>query len=94
MFKSLFLFFLKSFKTKTQLKLKILSLSKQLEILQRTSPKNKFSRSDRLFFCLIKDFLSNWKERLFIIKPETVIKWHKTLLLIIYHGVRPGFMEN
>jgi urease alpha subunit len=21
--------------------------------------------------------LSNWKERMFIVKPETVIKWHR-----------------
>jgi hypothetical protein len=26
----------------------------------------------------MKDLLSNWKERIFIVKPETVIKWHRT----------------
>src|ERR1035437_4539821 len=24
------------------------------------------------------DLLSNWKERIFIVKPETVIKWHRS----------------
>ena len=78
MLKSLLLFFQKSFTTKNQLILENLFLTKQLEILQRTSPKFEFRRTDRLFFCLIKDLLSNRKERIFIVKPETVIKWHRT----------------
>jgi ATP/maltotriose-dependent transcriptional regulator MalT len=24
------------------------------------------------------EWLSNWKVRMFIVKPETVIKWHRT----------------
>ena len=31
-----------------------------------------------MFFSLIMDLLSNWKARMFIVKPETVIKWHRT----------------
>jgi hypothetical protein len=31
-----------------------------------------------MIFSLIKDLLSNWRERLLIVKPETVIKWHRT----------------
>ena len=34
-------------------------------------------RSDRAFFCLSKRLLNNWKENLAIVKPETVIKWHR-----------------
>jgi hypothetical protein len=26
----------------------------------------------------LKDLLFNWKEKIFIVKPETVIKWHRT----------------
>ncbi|MGE5499034.1 MAG: hypothetical protein ACM3Q2_13215 [Syntrophothermus sp.] len=26
----------------------------------------------------MKEMLSNWKEKIFIVKPETVIKWHRT----------------
>ena len=78
MLKSLLLFFLKSFKTKTQLKLENIFLAKQLEIYQRTDPKLKISRINRMFFSLMMDWLSNWKERIFIVKPDTVIKWHRT----------------
>jgi hypothetical protein len=78
MLKSLFLFFLKSVKINTQLKLEVIFLTKQLEIYQRTDPKLKIKRTDRMFFSLIMNLLSNWKERIFIVKPETVIKWHRT----------------
>ena len=78
MLKSLFLFLQKTFKTNTQLKLEILVLTKQIEILHRSNPKLKVKRFDRLFFGLMMDLLSNWKERMFIVKPETVIKWHRT----------------
>ena len=64
------------FKTKIQLLLEIATLAKQLEIYQRTYPKLKIKQPDRMFFSLMMDWLSNWKERLSIVKPETVIKWH------------------
>jgi hypothetical protein len=68
-----------SFKTNTQLKLlEVIFLAKQKEILHRTSPKIKTKRTDRLFFSLRKDLLSNWKDRIFIVKQETVIKWHRS----------------
>ena len=59
-------------------------LAKQLEIYQRTDPKLKIKRSDRMFFSLIMDLLSNWKARMFIVKPETVIKWHRTAFRIFW----------
>ena len=78
MLKSLYLIIKMFFKTKIQLLLEIAMLAKQLEIYQRTDPKLKIKRTDRVIFSLIKDLLSNWKERIFIVKPETVIKWHRT----------------
>jgi hypothetical protein len=53
-------------------------LAKQLEIYQRTDPKLKIHRIDHMFFSLMMYWLFNWKERLFIVKPKTVIKWHRT----------------
>jgi len=84
MLKSLYLIIKIFFKTKIQLSLEIAMLAKQLEIYQRTDPKLKISRIDRMFFSLMMDWLSNWKERLFIVKPETVIKWHRTAFRIFW----------
>jgi hypothetical protein len=78
MLKSLLLFLLGLFKTNAQLNLEVVILAKQVEIFQRSSSKLKIRRTDRLLFCIIKDLLINWKEKIFIVKPETVIKWHRT----------------
>ncbi|MGE5430998.1 MAG: IS3 family transposase [Syntrophomonadaceae bacterium] len=78
MLKALLLFFLNFFNTKAQLRLENIILRKQIEILQRTNTKLKIKRTDRLIFSIMKDLLVNWKEGIFIVKPETVIKWHRT----------------
>ena len=72
MLKSLLLFFRKYFTTKTQLILENIFFHKQLEIYQRTDSKLKIKRTDRIFFSLMKDLLSNWKERIFIVILDTV----------------------
>jgi hypothetical protein len=77
MLKSLLLFFRNSFTTKTQLILENIFLTRQLEIYQRADPKRKIKITDRVFFSLMKELLSNWKEKIFIVKSETVIKWHR-----------------
>jgi hypothetical protein len=82
MLKYLFLFFRKSIINKTQLILENIFLRKQLEIYQRSNPKVKIKKTDRLFFSLIKESLFNWRKRLFVVKPETVIKWHRTAFRI------------
>jgi transposase InsO family protein len=77
MIKSLLLFFRKSFETNLQLKLEVIFLTKQIEILQRTTPKIKTKITDRIFFIVMMDLFSNWKERIFIVKPDTLIRWHR-----------------
>jgi hypothetical protein len=59
------------------LQLEVIYLRKQIEILQRTCPKVKTKKADRLFFGLMKNLLSTWKDNLFIVKPETLINWHR-----------------
>ena len=78
MLKSLLLFFRNSFTTKTQLILENIFLTRQLEIYQRADPKLKIKITDQVFFSLMKELLSNWKEKIFIVKSETVIKWHRS----------------
>ncbi len=73
MLKSLLLFLRKLFLTKSQLILENVFLHKQLEIYQRNDPKLKISGSDRMFFSLMKNILTNWKERLFIVKQNTIM---------------------
>lgn len=77
MIRSLFSFLHYSFKSKAQLQFENIYLRKQIEILKRSSIKPKIKKSDRIFFTVMKNLITNWKKNLFIIKPETVIKWHR-----------------
>src|ERR1017187_408932 len=77
MLKSLYLFLLKSVKTNNQLKLEVIFVTKQIEILQRTTPKIKTKITDRIFFIVMMNLFSNWKDRIFIVKPDTLIRWHR-----------------
>ena len=82
MLKFLYIIIKMSFKNKIQLILEVIMLAKQLEIYQRTDPILKIKRVDRMFFSLMMNWLSNWRERMFIVKPDTVIKWHRTIFRI------------
>ncbi len=77
MIKSFFAFILNLFKSRTQLQLENIFLRKQLEIYSRSNNRSAVKRSDRIFFSLSKGILNNWKDNLVIVKPETVIKWHR-----------------
>jgi len=70
-------FLLSFFKTKAQLQFEIIFLRKQLEILNRTTKKAQITSWDKLFFSTIISLFKNWKESLIIIKPETIIRWHR-----------------
>lgn len=48
-----------------------------MEILNRNSKKVQVTRWDKPFFSTIISFLKNWKESLIIVKPETIIRWHR-----------------
>jgi len=77
MIKSLLFFIINLFKSRTQIQLENLFLRKQLEIYNRSNKRVGIKKSDRVFFSLSKGLLNNWKDNLVIVKPETVIKWHR-----------------
>jgi putative transposase len=54
-----------------------LALRQQILVLQRTNPKPPFSALDRLFWVLLCRWWSEWRRPLRLIKPETVIAWHR-----------------
>ncbi len=54
-----------------------LALRQQILVLQRTNPKPPFSALDRLFWVLLCHWWSEWRRPLRLVKPETVIAWHR-----------------
>ena len=67
----------KSLFSRKQLVLENLALRHQLLVYQRNAKKLKLHNHDRAVWVIISMFLKNWKEVLVIVKPKTVIRWHR-----------------
>jgi len=77
MLKSLLVLLRSFFKSRIQLQIENACLHKQIEIIMRSNNKVALKRSDKLFFTIVKKIHSNWNKILYVVKPSTVIKWHK-----------------
>ena len=54
-----------------------LALRQQLAILNRPKKRPQIRTKDRLFCIILSRFWSNWRQALIVVKPETVVRWHK-----------------
>src|SRR5262245_43077049 len=57
--------------------LEILALRQQIAVLKRKRPRPVLNSLDRLFWTTLRHFYSRWSDVLVIVKPETVINWHR-----------------
>jgi putative transposase len=61
-----------------ELTLEIVALRHQLNVLHRRQRcRVQLSRADRLFWVWLSKILSGWRSALVIVKPETVVAWHR-----------------
>ena len=65
------------FKKTSDLALENLALRQQLVIMKRSAQRSQIRGRDRLFRVLLSRIWSKWREALIIVKPETVVRWHK-----------------
>ena len=66
------------FKTSAELRLENLALRHQLGVLRRSAPKHlKLTSADRIFWVWLRRVWGHWKSALMIVKPATVIAWHR-----------------
>lgn len=52
-------------------------LRQQLIILRRQVKRPTFTRADRMLLVLLARTVQYWKQALFIIQPETLLRWHR-----------------
>jgi hypothetical protein len=45
--------------------------------MKRSDKRPRLHNRDRLFWILLSRFWNNWQEPLIVVKPETVIRWHR-----------------
>jgi transposase InsO family protein len=69
---------LSAFRSRAALQVEILALRQQICVLRRSAKKRpKLTRADRLFWAWLSEAWSDWRSALVIVKPETVIAWHR-----------------
>ena len=62
---------------RARLTLENLVLPQQLNVLRRSVNRARLDDSDRIFWVLIHRLFKEWKKHLVVVKPETVIRWHR-----------------
>ncbi|MFB0553056.1 MAG: transposase [Phycisphaerae bacterium] len=75
--KALFLLFRGFLVSRSNLILENLALRQQLTVQQRTIKRPKLKLKDRIFWAWFSRIWPQWKSALIVVKPETVIKWHR-----------------
>jgi len=65
-------------RSRAALEAEIWTLRQQINVLRRTAPKKlSFSAIDRLAFVALYRLFPNVREVLAIVKPETIVRWHR-----------------
>src|SRR3954466_3473087 len=64
--------------SRAALHLEVLALRHQLLVLERSRPRRaRLTRADRWLWAWLSRVLSGWRTALVIVKPETVVAWHR-----------------
>ena len=64
-------------RARRSLLLENLALRQQLAVLKRRHPKPRIGWLDKLFWVAVRRFWAEWKQSLFVVTPETVVRWHR-----------------
>jgi len=65
-------------RSRAALHLEVLALRHQLQVLQRTRPRRvRLATADRWLWVGLFHMWNGWRTALVIVKPETVIAWHR-----------------
>ena len=64
-------------RSRRDLVLENLVLRQQINVLQRSVSRPTIRDGDRLFWIALSRLWGSWREALAIVKPETVVRWHR-----------------
>ena len=69
-----------NFRTRAELETELFALRHQLAVLQQAAPKRpRLTLADRLVWVLLSRVWSGWRGAVQIVKPATVVSWHRRL---------------
>ena len=69
--------FVSLFRSRRDLAFENLVLRQQLAVLKEKGARPRLSASDRSFWVLVSRLWPRWRDALHIVRPETVIRWHR-----------------
>src|SRR6266581_2947958 len=78
---------LRLFCDRRRLLLENLALRQQLAALKRKHPRPRLTVFDKLFWVLARRLWSGWKQTIFIVSPETVVRWHRSGFAIYWRAI-------
>jgi hypothetical protein len=65
-------------RSRAALHLEVLALRHQLQVLERSRPRRlRLANADRRLWMWLSRWWTGWRTALVIVKPETVIAWHR-----------------
>jgi hypothetical protein len=59
------------------MQIEILALRHPLAVLERRKKRVRLKAADRVLWVILARFSKQWRSALVIVKPETVIAWHR-----------------
>ena len=68
---------LTAFRSRRDLVFEPLALRQQLGVLQRSVKRPRLRNADRAYWVLMSRWWGRWSASLLIVKPATVIRWHR-----------------
>jgi hypothetical protein len=86
--------------SRTDTALEVLALRQQVAVLKRKRFRPALNSFDRLFWTMLRHLWSRWSDVLVIVKPETVIGWHRNGFRLYWRwrsrkrGGRPQITEK
>lgn len=64
-------------RSRAEASLEVLALRQQVAVLKRKRPRPTLTGLDRFFWTTLRRFWPRWSDVLIIVKPETVVRWHR-----------------
>ena len=63
--------------SRTRLAVENLALRQQLAVFKRAAKRPRLRRGNRIFWSWLSRAWPGWRSAVIIVKPETVIRWHR-----------------
>ena len=71
-------------RTRSELLAENALLRQQVIVLRRRTGRPRLHRDDRLLLLILARLCSRWRDALHVVKPETLLRWHRDLFKIVW----------